>query len=231
LPIRGHRKATFACEGRTGTRANGYRAPVSAPDTGPHRARDLDRLLTFVDAVVAIAMTLLVLPLVELTTEVKAHQSVADVMGEHQAVLWSFLLSFAVISRFWFAQHYSLHHVLLPHGRLSLLLMFWSLTIVFLPFPTALVARAGDQAITKVLYIGTMVLSTVTLALMDRVIVRNPQITDGEGLPEVTPAVTNAVLLFLALVISLVFPATGYLPLLLLFLDAPIRRVLARVRR
>ncbi|MGZ4470437.1 MAG: TMEM175 family protein [Nocardioidaceae bacterium] len=204
---------------------------MSQPDTGPSRGRDLERLLTFVDAVVAIAITLLVLPLVELTSEVTEHDSVAVLLRTHQPLLWSFLLSFAVISRLWFAQHYSLRHVLLPNERLSLLLVFWALTIVFLPFPTALVARAGDQALTKILYIGTIALSTVTLALMDRVIVRNPQITDGVGLPDVMPAVVNAVLLGLALVISLAVPALSYFPMLLLFLDTPARRLVVRFRR
>ena len=176
-------------------------------------------------------MTLLVLPLVDLTLEVTAEESVADLLRTNQPVIWSFLLSFVVISRFWFAQHDTFRHVLLPHGRLSALLLLWSLTIVFLPFPTALVARAGDQATTKVLYIGTMVVSMATLALMDWVIIRNPQITDGTGLPELAPAVVDTFLFLLALVISLAFSAIGYLALLLLFLEPLIERVLARVRR
>ena len=102
---------------------------------------------------------------------------------------------------------------------------------MFLPFPTALVARAGDQATTKVLYIGTMVVSMATLALMDWVIIRNPQITDGTGLPELAPAVVDTFLFLLALVISLAVPAIGYLALLLLFLEPLIEKVLARVRR
>jgi hypothetical protein len=32
----------------------------------------------------------------------------------------------------------------------------WALTIVFLPFPTSLVAEAPDDRLTKTLYIGTM---------------------------------------------------------------------------
>jgi uncharacterized membrane protein len=204
---------------------------VSHPDTEPGRERDLDRLLTFIDAVVAIAMTLLVLPLVDLTLEVTPEESVADLLRTNQPVIWSFLLSFVVISRFWFAQHHTFRHVLVPHGRLSALLLLWALTIVFLPFPTALVARAGDQATTKVLYIGTMVVSTASIGLMNWVIIRNPQITDGVGLPVLTPAVVDTVLFLLALVISLAFPAIGYLALLLLFLEPLTEKVLARVRR
>jgi uncharacterized membrane protein len=204
---------------------------VSYPGAGHSRGRDLERLLTFVDAIAAIAITLLVLPLVELTSEVTPDDSVASVLRANQPLLWSFVLSFAVISRFWFAQHRSLRHVLYAHDGLTALLMLWTLTIVFLPFPTALVAQAGDQVTTKVVYIGTMIVSTVVIALMDLVIIQNPQITDGAGLPDLTRAVINAMLLLLALVISLSVPATSYFPLLLLALDAPVRRLLGKARR
>jgi uncharacterized membrane protein len=62
-------------------------------------------------------------------------------LAEHQAEVWAFLLSFAVIARLWFAQHRSVRHVLIHHEQIARLLMLWALTIVFLPFPTALVAE------------------------------------------------------------------------------------------
>lgn len=37
----------------------------------PVRSRDLERFITFIDAIVAIAITLLVLPLVDLATEIE----------------------------------------------------------------------------------------------------------------------------------------------------------------
>jgi uncharacterized membrane protein len=74
-------------------------------DVAEGRRRDFDRLLTFVDAIVAIAITLLVLPLAELTTDIGG-QPVAHLLRTHQGQLWSFLLSFAVIARLWFVQHH-----------------------------------------------------------------------------------------------------------------------------
>ena len=49
------------------------------------RERDLDRFLTFIDAIVAIAITLLVLPLVELTADIDEYDSVARPARDHQA--------------------------------------------------------------------------------------------------------------------------------------------------
>jgi uncharacterized membrane protein len=199
----------------------------------PGRQRDLERLLTFVDAIVAIAITLLVLPLVELTKEVHGDTSVADFLSQTDTLpdLWSFLLSFAVIARLWFAQHSTVRHVLSSLDRLSLLLVFWTLTIVFLPFPTALVAKGPEEPATKILYISTITVSTVMLALICRVIERNPQITDGTGPPSSFTAWTNVALLLLALATTLAFPETSYFPMLLLFLDAPLEKLLRRFGR
>ena len=43
------------------------------------------------------------------------------------------------------------------------------LTIAFLPFPTSLVAKAGHEPTTKVLYIGTIALSTLATGLISYV--------------------------------------------------------------
>ena len=61
------------------------------------RDRGLDRFLTFVDAVVAIAITLLVLPLADLAPEV-GDGSVTDLLREHDNEILAFFLSFLVSS-------------------------------------------------------------------------------------------------------------------------------------
>jgi uncharacterized membrane protein len=204
---------------------------VSPPAPGQERERNLNRLLTFVDAVVAIAITLLVLPLVEMTAAVGGHTSVRDLLAENQPALWGFLLSFAVIARLWFIQHRALRKVIAGNRRLELWLVAWMLTIVFLPFPTALVARAPNQPATKILYIGTIAVSTLTLALVEQVITRHAVVTDGGETVDVAAPLVNVALLLVALVITLAVPATSYLPLLLLVLDGPILRLVHRVRR
>ncbi|MBO1767671.1 TMEM175 family protein [Allobranchiibius sp. GilTou38] len=184
------------------------------------RGRDLERLLTFIDAIVAIAITLLVLPLADLASGVTGSGSVADLLRVHQAQIWSFLLSFAVIARLWFAQHRAVRHLQDADATVSWLLVLWTLTIVFLPFPTALVAEAGHQAVVKVLYIGTITVSMVVIGLTVRTIRRRPSLADGVGLPQMEPSVVSAVLLGFALVITLAIPATTYYPLLLLMTES-----------
>jgi uncharacterized membrane protein len=67
--------------------------------------RGLDRFVTFLDAVVAIAITLLVLPLVELLHGSDPQTSLSRLLTEEAGTFGAFLLSFAVIARLWLAHH------------------------------------------------------------------------------------------------------------------------------
>jgi uncharacterized membrane protein len=65
-------------------------------------AKSVDRLVAFTDAVVAIAITLLVLPLADLVHEAAAkHETSWEVISKNQSQIFSFLLSFVVIARMW----------------------------------------------------------------------------------------------------------------------------------
>lgn len=191
------------------------------------RERDLDRLLTFVDAVVAIAITLLVLPLAEVGDQV-GDRSVAELLREHTSDIFGFLLSFAVIARLWLAQHRIVSSLVRQSPAVVWLLLWWTLTVVFLPFPTTLVAGPADDALTKLLYIGTMTVSSALLALLAWVIARDRALRDTDAGPDAVHAAASTGTFVLALVISLTLPATSYLPLLLLLVTDP---VVDRLRR
>ena len=194
------------------------------------RERDLDRLLTFVDAIVAIAITLLVLPLVELTADITADDRVGTVLHEHASDLWSFALSFYVIARIWMGQHQVVGPLVAGSGRVTGLLLVWTFTVVVQPFSTALVARAGEQPITKTLYVGTMALSLVLVGLLRVEITRHPELTDAPQRRGAVGAFASAGLLVVALVVMLAFPGSSYYPILLLLLEGPVLRLAQRVR-
>jgi uncharacterized membrane protein len=109
-------------------------------------------------------------------------------------------------------------------------MLLWTLTIVVLPFPTALVAEVGHDPATKVFYIGTMAVSSALLALMAWAVGRNRSIRDTDDRPDPVPAVATVIGFVLALAISLTFPATSYYPLLLLLLTDPVTNALRRGR-
>jgi uncharacterized membrane protein len=194
------------------------------------RERDLDRLLTFVDAIVAIAITLLVLPLVELTADVTEADSVGHLLRDHADELWSFALSFYVIARLWSGQHHAVSPLLLGSRRLDFLLVLWTFTIVVLPFPTSLVAHAGEQAPTKALYVGTMAASLLLVSAIAMEVRGHPELTDGSREARAGGALVSAALLLVALVVMLAFPGTSYFPILVLLADGPALRLVERLR-
>jgi uncharacterized membrane protein len=191
--------------------------------TRRERERGFERLLTFVDAIVAIAITLLVLPLVDAVGELDRGGSVRAFLGGHRDLIGAFFLSFFVIANLWQTQHRLLRDVLEDSASLDRLLVVWTLTIVFLPFPTALVAgHGGDQAITKVLYVGTMAISSALLGVRSLLVVRDDRadrVGGPAGRPDVVHAFATSVTFVVALLVMVAVPATSYWPLLLLIVS------------
>ena len=193
------------------------------------RGRDLERLLTFVDAIVAIAITLLVLPLAEIGNAVQ-NGGAGELLREHTDDLLGFVLSFAVIARLWTAQHAILGTVVRQSTALVRLLLTWSLTIVFLPFPTSMAAATSNDSVAKVLYIGTMALSSAVLALIARTVSRDRSLRDTDAAPDAARATATTVTFLVALIVSVAVPATRYWPLLLLLVTDPVLDRLLRWR-
>ena len=83
---------------------------------------------------VAIAITLLILPLVDVAGDI-GHVGVASFLHHHDTQLLAFRLSFAVIWSFWWSQHQMLEHTVGYDGTLVVGMFVWILSIVLLPFP------------------------------------------------------------------------------------------------
>jgi uncharacterized membrane protein len=191
------------------------------------RHRDLDRLLTFVDAVVAIAITLLVLPLAEAGAEV-GEGGAAQVLSAHVDDLFGFALSFVVIAQLWLGQHRIVSGLVRQNTALIWLLLAWAFTIVFLPFPTSLVTTTDHDPLAKILYVGTMAVSSAVLALLAWVIRRDRRLRDTDAAPDVVTSASVTGAFLLALGIMLLFPDLGYWPLLLLAVVGPVEGLLRR---
>src|SRR3954462_3272752 len=98
--------------------------------------RGLDRFVTFIDAVVAIASTLLVLPLVDVLGGAQAGRDLASVFSDEAGRFVTFFLSFALIARLWLAHHPIVEGVGAYDDAFLLATLAWSLTIVLVPFAT-----------------------------------------------------------------------------------------------
>jgi uncharacterized membrane protein len=181
------------------------------------REASVERIILFSDGVLAIAITLLILPLTEIHPA--EHATLADTVVEHSAELAAFALSFAVIANYWTIHHDLFRSLQRYDGRIVLLNMFWLAAIVFLPFPTALIADGIDGGFAA-LYIGTLLAVSLLSLLIANYLARHPELTDGdaavEGRQHVIASAFSVGVILIALIISLFSPIIGLFGLLLL---------------
>jgi uncharacterized membrane protein len=194
--------------------------------------RGLDRLVTFLDAVVAIAITLLVLPLIEVLAEDRG-ADLGVVLSDNLGQFGAFALSFVVIARLWLAHHAIVESV----GAYDVLFLwvnlFWTFTIVLLPFATQVIAEFGTDRLSVGLYIGTILASSsATTALVLLLRRRAPLRRHGVSAADVDVAPSGVVtgLLALALLLGVVFQPVNFYAMFLLFLSGPAERLVHRVR-
>jgi uncharacterized membrane protein len=201
-------------------------APGNAEPGEAEAGLPAERLLLFTDAVTAISLTLLILPLVDLVPEVAgAHEHAGDVITGHVDKIWSFLLSFAVVARFWLSHH----RVFSAVGSLDRALvvgnMGWLLAIVVLPLPTEIVGTFGTERFAAALYYANLLAAMVCQWAMLRVLRTHPEHLTGERstarrriADAYVDACGNLVTLILAFALALAVPALQYYSLLLLAL-------------
>lgn len=201
------------------------RARSPRPGTRRGEERHVDRVVAFGDAVVAIAITLVVLPIVDAATDAP---SAADYFSSNGLSLASAGLSFVVIAVFWRAHHWLFTDATGYSSAILHLEALWLASIVFLPVATVLdFTGDGGDPLALGVYIGTMLVGSVTLRVERLLLERGGYIRDGAHIP--APELwAGAGLLAAALVLAVAFPRIGAYWLLLLFLEEPL---LAAVRR
>ncbi len=214
-----------------------------------HTERGLDRLVNFSDAVVAIAITLLVLPLVELPHDL-ATEHLGDVLHDSRWVFFGFFLSFVVIASFWRGHHAMFEQVRDYDARIVWLNLLWLLTIVVMPFTTALIVdtdQSREGTAVNAVYLLNLTASSLLLAVMDLVIRHSPtlrrsvEVVTDEGESRVisrarddrpSPLATLFVqpaLFAVATVVATTVPAIGMWATFVLFLNAPINALVRRL--
>ena len=204
--------------------------PDAGSDTvsGMGTSRGFDRLVFFTDAVTAIAITLLILPLVDLVPAYAQHHpsgTVAGFVHEYWTPIWSFALSFAIIARLWMVNHSILEPVERQSRALVALDIGWAFTVVVLPLPTALIATLKTDPTGVALYIGTMAVSALLLTALSWQVYLHPElgaVDRQRSLISLYGVGANAVGFVLALVVGVVFPQVNFYALLILLLTIPL---------
>ncbi|KQU46762.1 hypothetical protein ASG84_09770 [Rhodococcus sp. Leaf278] len=190
--------------------------------------RGFERLVNFSDAVVAIAATLLVLPLVELADPGQS-DSFMDVFREHGVEFYAFVLSFLVIYTQWLSHHRVFRNLIGYTRALMWVNFVWLLSIVFLPFPTKLIAeKNGYDSSSSTLYVATIAVSVISMFVADIIVSRHPSIVaaDSRDLERVRNGAISSVLILIAFGVT--FTSLGLWSLMILFLTKPIDLLVRR---
>lgn len=107
--------------------------------------RAFDRLVNFTDAVVAVAITLLGLSLVDIRAQ-GDEQTVWQMIGDHLPELVAFAYTFAVVAANWQVHNRVFNRLLGFDQTLFRLNVLWLLLIVLLPWPSALYGEGIREA-------------------------------------------------------------------------------------
>lgn len=137
--------------------------------------RGLDRVVNFSDAVVAIAITLLVLPLTDLDTSADG-TGAWDLVNQNLGAFGAFFLTFFLIALNWLNHHRTWEHLNDYTVPLVWLNMGWLMVIVLLPFTSGLVSTQGFGGGTGALYLYLLGAASALLALMGRYAARHTEL-------------------------------------------------------
>jgi uncharacterized membrane protein len=103
----------------------------------------VDRLLFFSDAVVAVAITILALPLVDIAGPGPG-ESVVDVLRANSGQIVTFISTFLVMAMMWGVHNRVMNSLLSYDAPIFWLNMFWLIGFVFLPWPSAMYGGGDD---------------------------------------------------------------------------------------
>lgn len=200
----------------------------------PTQNPPIERLVFFSDAAVAIALTLLILPLMDSVNDSAAEGFDATGYLEHNGTgLIGFALSFVLIARFWRSHHRLFARIQDEVPGLFGVNMVWLAMIVLMPVATAIIFSLPEGTTEYVIYIGTMLGASLCMVAMTWLLHRHPEAwADGQQVSteSVRAGAVTAALLFAALVVSLLVPGAGFWSLLLLLATRPLKLGLDRLR-
>lgn len=119
---------------------------MSSPaHSGPHvrSGRPFDRLINFTDAIVAVAITVLVLPIVELRPKV-GEETVWQVIGDNNGQIVTFAFTFIIVAFMWRIHNRIFGRLLGFDIVIFWLNLMWLLLIVLLPWSSSMYGTGMD---------------------------------------------------------------------------------------
>lgn len=136
---------------------------MATTDSPEIEARSADRVVTFSDAVVAIAITLLALDLPIPHPANDSNLAMLHALGHNWPSYFAFMISFIVISGHWGSHRAIFRYVNRVNDRVIGTNMIWLLMMVATPFAARTLAGSGGFAIRFALYALVQIVASVCL--------------------------------------------------------------------
>lgn len=102
-----------------------------------HTGRAFERLIQFSDAVVAVAITLLILPIIDIRGDA-SEDSVWAVIADHSAEIITFVFTFIVVAIMWRTHNRVMNSLKGYDEFIFWMNLLWLMAVVFLPWTSAL---------------------------------------------------------------------------------------------
>ena len=154
---------------------------ISAPQERSNgRGTDNGRTISFSDAVIAIAITLLALDLkVPQVPDSSAAAELPSALLELWPNLFSFVLSFWIIGSYWLAHRRISQLVGAYDPTMQLINLLFLMWIVLMPFSTALVGEYERQQLPVVIYAVHNILTSLTLTWLWQHAIRDRRLVEA----------------------------------------------------
>jgi len=158
--------------------------------------KETGRVEAFSDGVFAVAITLLVLNIqAPITPDKLTDKALIEFFQSQWPTLIAFITSFATIGIMWINHHRLFIHIKRADNNLLVLNLLLLLVIIFIPFPTALLAQqyaAHPEAhYAAILYSGTSVMLALVFNLLWRYAAYKNRLLDVKADPHAVQAITR----------------------------------------
>lgn len=199
-----------------------------------HSPLGFERVVFFSDAVFAIVITILVLPLtaefeVPDETTTFAHQ-----LTELWPKILIFLVSFLVVGQFWLAHHRIFTRIGRYDSGLLIINLLFLLAVSFLPFPAAVLGAFGtdDEALPGVFYAASLTAVSVALSCIWIYAVRRGLLTENLTPAQVREVTFGSVTIDVIFALSIAIAAFWFYGAVLFWIvGLPIaRKLVSRLR-
>ena len=196
--------------------------------------RSYERMINFSDGVVAVAATVMVLPLVDLEGPTSSRQ-VIDIIRAHSPLVTGYFTAFLIVVLIWLSHHRVMARLDAYDTVVMLLNTGWLATIAFFPWCTELIGEArGFHFGVGPLFFGVLAVNALMLYLITRRAIAFPDLLKP-GTVIVRSDQWNSMFFFLVFiglgVLSVFYPYVSGIALYPLLILGPILLGLARRRK